>query len=163
VICLQSSDLFQVFFFKNNYFPWRVEIYTRWLYNTFQIMNIKSQPEDRLALLFSQLRQPARNQILLIIGPGETCVCHIEAILGLRQATISQHLMALRKSGWLSTRRDGRHIYYRLAEIGLLDLLHRAGELVGIDAEELDRYSLKPYPGCTCPQCYAEPGKRPAC
>lgn len=71
--------------------------------------------------------------------------------------------MALRKSGWLSTRRDGRHIYYRLAEIGLIDLLLRAGALVGIDLAELDRYSLNPYPGCTCPQCYAEPGKRPAC
>lgn len=126
-------------------------------------MNIKSQPEDLLAQLFSQFRQPARNQILLIIGSGETCVCHIEAILGLRQATISQHLMALRKAGLLNTRRDGRHIYYRLADIEVIDLLHRAGALVGIPSEELDRYSIKPYPDCTCPQCYTEPGKSPAC
>ena len=140
-----------------------IEIRVYWLYNTFQIMNVKSLPEDQIASLFSHIRQSARVQILLIIGSGETCVCHIEAVLGLRQATISQHLMALRKSRLLITRREGRHIYYRLANTEMIDLLYRAGALVGIPAEELDRYSIRPYPGCTCPQCSTEPGKKPTC
>mgnify|MGYP001107038656 CR=1 FL=1 len=126
-------------------------------------MNISSLPENKVSHLLSQIRQPARIQILLIIGNGETCVCHIESILSIRQAAISQHLMALRKAGLLVTRRDGRHIYYRLANPEVIDLLHHAGALTGFPAEALDHYSLRPYPGCTCPQCNPEPGKAPAC
>ncbi len=124
---------------------------------------INVDPVNQLSDLLSQIRQPARLQILLIIGADETCVCHIEAILGLRQAAISQHLMALRKAGLLVTRREGRHIYYRLANPEVIDLLHHTGALAGITAEALDRYSIKPYPGCTCPQCNPEPGKDPIC
>lgn len=124
---------------------------------------INVDPVNQLSDLLSQIRQPARLQILLIIGADETCVCHIEAILGLRQAAISQHLMALRKAGLLVTRREGRHIYYRLANPEVIDLLHHTGALAGIPAEALDRYSIKPYPGCTCPQCNPEPGKDPIC
>ena len=122
-----------------------------------------ADPVNQLSDLLSQIRQPARLQILLIIGADETCVCHIEAILGLRQAAISQHLMALRKAGLLVTRRDGRHIYYRLANPEVTDLLHHAGALAGIPAEALDYFSSHPYPGCTCPQCNPEPGKDPIC
>ncbi len=46
--------------------------------------------------IFRQLSQPSRIEILLAIGEGEACVCHLEAKLGMRQAYISQHLMALR-------------------------------------------------------------------
>jgi len=129
------------------------------------IMNVTmgADPVNQLSDLLSQIRQPARIQILLINGADETCVCHIEAILGLRQAAISQHLMALRKAGLLTTKRDGRHIYYRLANPEVIDLLHHAGALVSIPPDTLDRYSIKPYPGCTCPQCNPEPGKDPIC
>ncbi len=126
-------------------------------------MNISLYPEARLSHLLSQIRQPARIQIVLICGTTETCVCHIKAILNLRQAAISQHLMALRKAGLLATRRDGRHIYYRLANPEVLDLLHHTAALVGIPSETLDRYSLRPYPGCACPQCNAEPETKPRC
>ncbi len=127
------------------------------------ITNVLSQPEHQLSQLLTQIRHPARIQILLIIGNGETCVCHVEAILGLRQAAISQHLMALRKAGLLATRRDGRHIYYRLANPEVIDLLHHAGALVGIPTDALDHFSIKPYPECSCPQCNPEPGKDPIC
>jgi ArsR family transcriptional regulator len=127
------------------------------------IMNVLSRPESQLSRLLTQIRQPARIQILLIIGTDETCVCHIEAILSLRQAAISQHLMALRKAGLLATRRDGRHIYYRLANPEVIDLLHHAGALAGLPDDALDHYSRRPYPGCTCPQCHPEPGKDPIC
>lgn len=126
-------------------------------------MNVSSDPEIQISQLLTQMRQPTRIKILLIAGTDETCVCHIKAILGLRQAAISQHLMALRKTGMLATRRDGRHIYYRLANPEVIDLLHHAGALAGIPASELDHFSLRPYPGCTCPQCGTQSACQPAC
>ncbi len=116
-------------------------------------MNVKENPQERIATLLGQIQQPARIQIIFIIDRGETCVCHIESILGIRQAAISQHLMALRKAGLLVTRRSGRHIYYRLANEEILDLLHQAGRMLKISDSSLVQLSVKPYPDCNCPQC----------
>ncbi|MGZ7212499.1 ArsR/SmtB family transcription factor, partial [Streptococcus pyogenes] len=51
------------------------------------------------AQFFKILMHPTRLAILDILRGGEQCVCHMEAYLGLRQAHISQHLMALREVG----------------------------------------------------------------
>ncbi len=68
-------------------------------YNTFMQTNISQQAGPRLPRVFKILGQPVRLQILLILNTGEECVCHIEAILGIRQASISQQLMVLRDAG----------------------------------------------------------------
>lgn len=115
-------------------------------------------PEENLALFFRSLSQPERVRILLAIlatTEGEACVCHLEAHLGLRQAYISQHLMAMRESGILATRRDGRYIYYRLADPTLPGFLEQAGRLAEISSGDLQRPNQPP-PGtaCTCPHCH---------
>ena len=66
-------------------------------------MNIKTtSPEEQIAQLLRAIDQPARLRILMAIGRSEACVCHLEAMLVLRQAYISQHLMALRHAGILT-------------------------------------------------------------
>jgi len=133
-----------------------IEINANRLYNTFKIMNIKSQPEDRLALLFSQLSQPARIQILLVIREQPACVCHLVAALGLRQAAISQHLMALREAGWVTTTRESRFIFYHLSEKRLFPLIVNAAEIAGIQHGDIDKISRRPLENCPCPQCHPE-------
>jgi len=104
--------------------------------------------------LLKAIQPTTRLRILLGIGRGEACVCHLEALLGLRQAYISQHLMALRKAGILETRRDGRFIFYRLTNPKLLELIHRAGDIAGIPEKELKALTLmKPLNQCDCPHC----------
>lgn len=60
---------------------------------------MKRSNTSAIADLFRLLGQPVRLRILLAIGTGEACVCHLEAHLGLRQALISQYLMVLRDAG----------------------------------------------------------------
>ncbi|MCU0488987.1 MAG: metalloregulator ArsR/SmtB family transcription factor [Anaerolineales bacterium] len=108
-------------------------------------------PTTALSTLFQTLGVAPRLEILLAIGEGEACVCHLEAILGYRQAFISQHLMALREAHLLETRRNGRYIYYRLADRRLLEVLTRAGETLG---ETVVTQSLAVAP-CECPNCAA--------
>jgi predicted transcriptional regulator len=48
--------------------------------------------------LFQILSHPARLQILDILRAGEECVCHIQSLLGKRQAYVSQQLMVLREA-----------------------------------------------------------------
>ena len=71
--------------------------------------------EDRL-LLLCQLSQ------------GEMCVSELEAQLGIRQPTLSQQLGVLRAEGVVNTRRQGKSIYYSVADPAMLDIvavLHR--------------------------------------
>ena len=71
-------------------------------------MNVSEQFPDskQLAEVFSLLGQPARLNILLAIGNGQVCVCHLESALGLRQAYISQQLMLLRNAGLIEVQSE---------------------------------------------------------
>ena len=109
-------------------------------------MNISSV--EKLALLLQSIDQPARLQILLAIGDGETCVCHLEATFGWRQAYLSQHLMSLRRAGILLARREGRFMHYRLANRALLRLIDDLAGSLGVTLPE-----LAPSPSCGCSNC----------
>lgn len=114
---------------------------------------------EDISRLLALVGQPARIQILFVIGAREACVCHLEAVLGMRQASISQHLMALRKANLVTPCRDGRNIFYRLERPEVLTLLQQAGQLAGIQSEAMQRLYRRPVEGCPCPQC--NPGMAP--
>jgi ArsR family transcriptional regulator, virulence genes transcriptional regulator len=57
-----------------------------------------------------------RIMILWIISKGELSVNEIAERAGSSLQNISQHLSLLKKSGFVSTRRNGQTIYYRLTD-----------------------------------------------
>ena len=121
-------------------------------------MNMKkstlSQLAEQLAAPLAVIASPQRVAILLAIGRGEACVCHLEAILGWRQAYISQHLMSLRKADILTDRREGRYVFYRLKNASFLDLVLGAAILSGLSAETVSAViNTQIYPSCECPHC----------
>ena len=115
----------------------------------------KQNPLQPVASLLETISPMTRLQILLAIGTGEACVCHLETALGLRQSYISQHLMALRKADILMDRREGRYIFYRLKDAALLDLITVSTRLSGISAETASALinNSQVNPSCECPQC----------
>jgi DNA-binding transcriptional ArsR family regulator len=112
-------------------------------------MNISSI--ESLSTLFQAMGSAPRLQILLAISEADPCVCHLEATFHWRQAYLSQHLMALRKTGILVASRQGRNIHYRLADPRLLGLIRDAAELQGLSMPE-----LVPSLNCSCPNCKKE-------
>lgn len=109
---------------------------------------------EKLAAPLQAIASPQRIAILLAIGKGEACVCHLEAALGWRQAYISQHLMALRKADILQDRRSGRYVYYRLKTASYLDLILDSAPLSGLSAETVSAViNTQTYPSCECPHC----------
>jgi ArsR family transcriptional regulator len=121
-------------------------------------MNMKKQSipkiSEQIAVPLIAIASPQRIAILIAIGTGEACVCHLETALGWRQAYISQHLMALRKADILLDRREGRYIYYRLANASLLDLITASARLSGLSVESVSTLiNTKKNPSCECPQC----------
>jgi ArsR family transcriptional regulator len=112
---------------------------------------------EKTAKILEVVSAPARIAILIAIGRGEACVCHLESILGWRQAYISQHLMTLRKADILQDRRDGRYVYYRLKDEALLALVRDAAALAGLDPRSVDALANpNPGPNCECPHCAPE-------
>ena len=111
---------------------------------------IEIQPYDAQAQMLRVLAHPARLAILNVLRDGEHCVCHMQALLGYRQAYISQQLMVLREAGLIQDRRDGWNVFYRVAEPRIFAVL-TAGELIVAPENK----SSKPRRdiACSCPKC----------
>lgn len=74
---------------------------------------------ERAALAASFLKaisHEGRLMILCHLINGEKSVGELEALLSLRQAAVSQQLSRLRHEGLVVSRRDGKAIFYRLAD-----------------------------------------------
>jgi DNA-binding transcriptional ArsR family regulator len=65
------------------------------------------------------------NRLLLLcqLSRSEWSVGELEEQLGIHQPTLSQQLSVLRAEGVVETRREGKRIYYRVADPTLLDIL----------------------------------------
>ncbi|MBY6003207.1 metalloregulator ArsR/SmtB family transcription factor [Salipiger bermudensis] len=78
------------------------------------------------AAFLKTLAHEGRLMILCHLGSGEKSVGELEQLLGTRQAAVSQMLARLREEALVTTRREGKTIYYSLADedtgrvIGLL-------------------------------------------
>ena len=113
-----------------------------------------TQISEQISVPLAAISAPQRIAILLAIGTGEACVCHLETALGWRQAYISQHLMALRKADILRDRREGRYVFYKLRNASFLDLITASAALSGLSAESFSTLvNTRAYPSCECPQC----------
>src|ERR1035437_5323471 len=118
-------------------------------------MNMTKLPTslEKVSDLLQAISPEPRLEILSAIGGGEACVCHLEAALGYRQAYISQQLMALREAGLLSTRRDGKYIYYRLEKPEILEMVELAARLAGLDMSVVAAKASISRTPCECPKC----------
>ncbi|MCK5036350.1 MAG: winged helix-turn-helix transcriptional regulator [Candidatus Sabulitectum sp.] len=71
---------------------------------------------EQLADLFSQTADPTRLRVLLFLLEGEQCVCSISEQLDVSVSAVSHQLRRLRTGGLISRRKQGRHVYYALAD-----------------------------------------------
>ncbi|UUV07737.1 MULTISPECIES: helix-turn-helix transcriptional regulator [unclassified Ruegeria] len=70
----------------------------------------------RAAAFLKTLAHEGRLMILCHLGGGEKSVGQLEELLQLRQAAVSQMLARLREEELVSTRREGKTIYYSLRD-----------------------------------------------
>ncbi|MDH7486562.1 MAG: metalloregulator ArsR/SmtB family transcription factor [Anaerolineae bacterium] len=103
------------------------------------------------AQIFKALAHPARLRILETLEQGEACVCHLEALLGFRQAYLSQQLAVLRQAGLVGDRREGLNVFYCLMDERVPMLLRL---MRGKEAAHVDHVSpAAVLPNCSCPRC----------
>ena len=75
------------------------------------------------ARLMRALGNEDRLMLLCQLSQGELCVGDLEERTGIHQPTLSQQLGVLRAEGLADTRRDGKQIFYSLADPGALAVL----------------------------------------
>ena len=62
------------------------------------------------------LGHPARMRTAAMLRSGELCLCQITEVLGLAPSTVSLHVKELKRAGLVSERKDGRWVYFSLAD-----------------------------------------------
>ncbi|MGV8899827.1 MAG: metalloregulator ArsR/SmtB family transcription factor [Burkholderiaceae bacterium] len=89
------------------------------------ILNIEQMREaaGQATAMLRVLANEDRLLLLCQLTQGEACVSELEELLGIRQPTLSQQLSVLRNESIVSTRREGKKIFYKLEEGRALNLL----------------------------------------
>ena len=83
-----------------------------------------------VADIFRQLGDPSRIRIFWLLCHCEECVVNIADMVEMSSPAVSHHLRVLKDSGLLSSRREGREVYYRASDAAQSRLLHEMIEQV---------------------------------
>lgn len=76
----------------------------------------------------SLLADTSRLRIFWLLCHCEECVVNISALTGMSSPAVSHHLRILKEAGILTSRRDGREVYYAAADTPACRQLHLAAE-----------------------------------
>jgi DNA-binding transcriptional ArsR family regulator len=86
---------------------------------------------------FQVLSDPTRLKIIHLLLDGEKHVSELVAAVGLSQGRVSNHLSCLRWCGYVETRREGKRIYYRIADPRIPQILRLADAITAEQAAKL--------------------------
>jgi ArsR family transcriptional regulator len=124
--------------------------------------------EPNPVTLFAALAHDTRLRCLVLLArQEELCVCDLTSALGLSQPHISRHLAHLREAGWVTDRRDGVWVYYRIAQglppwaLQVLD--HSARGMAGHSPFAQDLLAVTGWPRSGPASCAAQPPEVTAC
>jgi ArsR family transcriptional regulator len=80
--------------------------------------------------VFFGFADKTRLKILKLLAGQELCACEVMAALGLTQPTTSHHLGIMERAGLVATRREGKWVFFRLADPRVETLLAKGTALV---------------------------------
>ena len=90
---------------------------------TINLKKMQSSADDACRLM-KVLANRDRMMVLCQISQGEMCVGELEEVLDIHQPTLSQQLTVLRNEDLVQTRREGKQIYYSLANSPVLEVMN---------------------------------------
>ena len=87
----------------------------------------------QLADLFKTFGDGTRVRILYVLLEAEVCVCDLATLLGMTQSAVSHQLRILKQARLIKARRDGKTVFYSLADDHVATLLRNGMEHVNED------------------------------
>ena len=98
----------------------------------------KASPASLTAKFFRGLGDPTRVRILQLLLERERTVSELVEETGALQGRLSSHLSCLRWCGFVTSRRQGRHVYYSVRDMRVRRLLVLAEEFLTDHADSVD-------------------------
>ena len=99
--------------------------------DTVRAVAMHTPDEDELAEpaeLFKVFGDSTRIKILYALSQAELCVCDLAQLLGISQPAMSYQLKILRQAKLIRSRRDGKTIFYALADDHVATIIGMAKE-----------------------------------
>ncbi len=92
----------------------------------------KSMADDELIFdiseLFRVMGDSTRAKILWALDESELCVCDIASLIGMTKSAVSHQLKVLKDNKLVRNRREGKVVYYSLADSHVKDIYEKAVE-----------------------------------
>ena len=74
---------------------------------------------------FKLLSDPNRARVYWLLCHCEECVINLSAMTGMSSPALSHHLKLLKAAGLITSRREGKEVYYTAAHTDTAETLHR--------------------------------------
>ncbi len=116
----------------------------------------------KLLKIFKALSDETRLKIIEALLDGEKCVCEIVPLTKRSQPTVSIQLAKLEEWGIVSSRREGKSVYYRIADPRVKKILAKAdfSKWWSVDRKEIEWYPIIDEKKCIgCGMCVATCGR----
>jgi ArsR family transcriptional regulator len=84
-----------------------------------------TQLVDKQSRFFKALADETRLRILKLLEVREMCVCEVMVALDLTQPTASHHLGLLESSGFVKGKKEGKWVFYKVANPDLIKKMHQ--------------------------------------
>ncbi len=93
-------------------------------------LQVHTEEVEVLAELFHQMADPTRLLLLMSMFSGEKCVCELAEKTDVSVSAVSHQLRSLRTARLVRSRKKGRHVFYRLDDDHVKDLVSKGLEHV---------------------------------
>lgn len=103
------------------------------LINLKQVRQIQSEivstaKAQQMAEFFGAMADPHRLKLLSALSQAELCVCDLAAVVKMSESAVSHQLRLLRNLRLVQYRREGRNVYYSLADHHIINLYREVAE-----------------------------------
>lgn len=98
--------------------------------NVWQVQRqvLATEKAQQMAEFFSVLSDPHRLKLLSALAQQELCVCDLAAIVKMGESAVSHQLRVLRSQKLVKYRRQGRNVYYSLADEHVMTLYREVAD-----------------------------------
>ncbi len=83
---------------------------------------VSIEKAQQMADFFGTLADPSRLRLLSALAQQELCVCDLASVVKMGESAVSHQLRVLRSQRLVNYRREGRNIYYSLADSHVMNL-----------------------------------------
>jgi ArsR family transcriptional regulator, lead/cadmium/zinc/bismuth-responsive transcriptional repressor len=89
---------------------------------------VTTEKAQQMAQFFGALADPHRLKLLSALAKAELCVCDLAAVVKMSESAVSHQLRLLRNLRLVKHRREGRNVYYSLADAHIANLYREVAE-----------------------------------